>query len=61
MAFQIAYSCHCSPFSFDNVDFWEFSWMFERSAKQKESENKQKSQQSGQVGLESIFAGGSPT
>jgi len=38
MEFQLSYNLKCS-FNFDDRDYFEFLWMYERLANQKHSEN----------------------
>jgi hypothetical protein len=40
MSFNLAFNLHISPFSFDDVDFLEFVWQYERLISQK-SDNKE--------------------
>jgi len=37
----MGYYFHCSPFIFDDVEFFEFVWQYERLSKEKDSERKQ--------------------
>lgn len=40
--FSLSYGLHCNPFVFDNCEFFEFMLYFEKLAKQKEKESKDK-------------------
>jgi hypothetical protein len=52
--FELSYGFHCSPFSFDEVEFFEFINMWDMLAKRKELEAKQKAGNSS-TSLESLL------
>jgi hypothetical protein len=52
--FQFAYNMGI-PFEFDNKEFFEFIWLFERLSDQRKKENEQTKRESS--GMESIVGG----
>jgi hypothetical protein len=55
MGFTLGYNFKCSPSSFDDVDFFEFLWMFERLGKQKDQENKDRQSNPSGTSLETLM------
>ena len=56
MEFNLGYNFKCNPFEFEQADFFEFQWMVERLAQQKDKDNQDKSG-SNNMSLESLFNG----
>jgi hypothetical protein len=54
--FNLGYYFHCNPFEFDSVELFEFLNMWERLAKKKEQEAKEKSGNQS-TSLESLLGG----
>ena len=47
----------CSPTSFNDMEFFEFKWMFDRIGKQLAEERKQKSGGNQSMSLENLIGG----
>lgn len=57
MQFQLGYAMHIAPF-FDNIDFFEFVWLYERMAEQRKTENEDLQKQNNGTSITDMMAHG---
>lgn len=53
LEFQLGYNVGI-PFNFDNKEYYEFVWLYERLVEQRQKENESKRQNDGQTSLRNL-------